>query len=258
MKPGQQAFYPNNIEQEKENRMFQFKEKSRRVKNMNEVESQPLTWFWYPYIPFGKVTVVHGKESCGKSIFASRLMAACTNQKSLEGMNEIAPGNALYFSADDDLSELVKPRLIEAGAALSRVYAINDMLPVTLGDDSIGQIIESFGIRMMIVDPIQEYLEYDPYQDTPDMIYPIIYKLAQLAKESGCAVVLTAYSDGLGGEQGNLWRNEFAEKISSVLCLERQGAESKEIRLHHEKCILAPEGKSRIFQLGELEVKTGN
>lgn len=139
-------------------------------------------------------------------------------------MNEIAPGNALYFSADDDLSELVKSRLIEAGAALSRVYTINDMLPITLGDDSIGQIIDSFGIRMMIVDPIQEYLEYDVYRDTPDMIYPIIYKLAQLAKESGCAVVLTAYSDGPEGEQGNLWRNEFAEKISSVFCLERQGA----------------------------------
>ena len=80
--------------------------------------------------------------------------------------------------------------------------AINDMLPITLGDDSIGQIIESFGIRMVIVDPIQEYLEYDVYQDTPDMVYPIIYKLAQLAKESGCAVILMAYSDGLGGERG--------------------------------------------------------
>lgn len=44
----------------------------------------------------------------------------------------------------------------------------------------------------------------------------------------------------------------------SVLCLERQGAESKEIRVHHEKCILAPEGQSRIFRLDELEVKTGN
>ena len=234
--------------------MFQFKEKGRRVKNMNEVENQPLTWFWYPYIPFGKVTVVHGRECCGKSIFAFRLMAACTNKKSMEDMKEIAPGNVLYFSGDDDLSELIKPRLMEAGADLSRVYTINDMLPITLGDDSIGQIIESFGIRMVIVDPIQEYLEYDVYQDTPDMVYPIIYKLAQLAKESGCAVILMAYSDGLGGERGNVWKNEFAEKISSVLCLERQGAESKEICLRHEKCILAPEGKVRMFRLDDLDM----
>lgn len=237
--------------------MFQFREKGRSVKNMNEVEDYPLKWLWYPYIPFGKVTVVHGKEGCGKSIFATRLMAACTNKKSMEDMKEIDPGNVLYFSADDDLSELVKPRLMEAGAALSRVYTVNDMLPITLGDDSLGEIVENFGIRVVIVDPIQEYLEYDAYQDTPDMVYPIIFKLAQLAKESGCAVVLMAYSDGPGGKQGNVWRNEFAEKISSVLCLERQGAESKEICLHHEKCILAPEGKNRTFRLDDLETEHG-
>lgn len=229
--------------------MFQFKEKGRNVKNMEEVESQPLAWFWYPYIPFGKVTVVHGRKDCGKSIFASRLIAACTNKRRLEDMEELVPGNALYFSADDDLSELVKPRLVEAGAALSKVYTVNDMLPITLGDDSIGQIIESFGIRLMIVDPIQEYLEYDMDQDTLDMVYPIICKLAQVAKENGCAVVLMAYSDGPGGEQENLWKDEFAEKISSVLCLERQGIESKEICLHHEKCILAPEGAPVTFYL---------
>lgn len=48
---------------------------------------------------------------------------------------------------------------------------------------------------------------------------------------------------------GKVWKNEFAEKISSVICLERQGKESAEVSLLHEKCILAQEGKTRTFQL---------
>lgn len=188
--------------------MFQFKEKGRNIKNMNEVEDRSVKWFWYPYIPFGRVTVVHGKKGCGKSMFAAKLMSACTNRKYPEDMQEITPGNVLYFSADDDLSDLVKPRLIQAGAELSRVYAVNDMLPVTLGDESLEQLVENYDIRMIILDPVQEYLEHDVYKDTRDMTYPILYKLERLAKERGCAVVLTACSGRSG--KTNLRRRSAA------------------------------------------------
>lgn len=180
-----------------------------------------MTWFWYPYIPCGKITVVHGRKGCGKFLFAARLMAACTNKRSMEGMDEISPCNVLYLSADMDLSDLVKPRLVQAGADLSRIYAVNDTLPVTLGDDSIEQIVESYGIRMVIIDPIQEYLEYNVYQDPPVMIYSVLVKLEKLAKKSGCVVVLIADSEGAGSRQADVWKYEFTGTISSLICLDR-------------------------------------
>ena len=76
----------------------------------------------------------------------------------------------LYFSADDDLSDMVGPRLIESGADLSRILAVNDMLPFTLADESIEKLIEDFNIHVMIVDPIQEYLEYEAYCKTKGYI----------------------------------------------------------------------------------------
>lgn len=27
---------------------------------MNEVEAEEIRWLWYPYIPFGKITVIQG------------------------------------------------------------------------------------------------------------------------------------------------------------------------------------------------------
>jgi len=190
-------------------------------------------------------------------MLACRLMAAFTSQKNLEGMEKHPPGNILYFSTDDDLSDMVRPRLIESGADLSRIFAVNDMLPFTLADDSIEKLIEDYKIDMMIVDPIQEYLEYEVYGDEPELIYPIIFKLERIAKHTGCAILLTAYSDGRGGKNGDRWKFDFAEKISSVLCLERAGTEAKESSLIHEKCLLAPEGKRKVFML-EDGAENGN
>ena len=34
---------------------------------MSEVEPQEVKWLWYPYIPFGKVTLLQGDPGDGKS-----------------------------------------------------------------------------------------------------------------------------------------------------------------------------------------------
>jgi len=34
--------------------------KDLKLIRMNEVEAKEVNWLWYPYIPFGKITVVQG------------------------------------------------------------------------------------------------------------------------------------------------------------------------------------------------------
>ena len=122
------------------------------------------------------------------------------------------------------------------------------MLPFTLGDDSVEQMIEEPQIKIMIVDPIQEYMGYDVYQAPSEDTYPIILKLADIANRYGCAVILVAYSDGFNGKNSLLWR-KFAEKISSIICIEHKEDSPKERLLIHEKCLLAPEGIMWKFKL---------
>lgn len=52
------------------------------------------------------------------------------------------------------------------------------------------------------------------------------------------------------GENSMLWR-EFAEKISSIICIDRK-EDFKECLLMHEKCLLAPEGTIWKFRLNDL------
>ena len=41
---------------------------------MNDVEQTEVDWLWYPYIPFGKLTIVQGNPGEGKTFFAMQLM----------------------------------------------------------------------------------------------------------------------------------------------------------------------------------------
>ena len=48
-----------------------------------DVEPKEVSWLWYPYIPFGKVTLIHGDSGDGKSTLALNLAALLTRGDTL-------------------------------------------------------------------------------------------------------------------------------------------------------------------------------
>ena len=109
---------------------------------MADVELTSVDWLWFPYIPFGKLTIIQGNPGEGKTYFAMRLAAACTNRKPLPGMETLEPFNIIYQTAEDGLGDTVKPRLMEAEADLERVLVIDDRdTPLTLADERIAREI---------------------------------------------------------------------------------------------------------------------
>ena len=70
---------------------------------MADVELTSVDWLWFPYIPFGKLTIIQGNPGEGKTYFAMRLAAACTNRKPLPGMETLEPFNIIYQTAEDGL-----------------------------------------------------------------------------------------------------------------------------------------------------------
>ena len=107
---------------------------------MADVELTSVDWLWFPYIPFGKLTIIQGNPVEGKTYFAMRLAAACTNRKPLPGMETLDPFNIIYQTAEDGLGDTVKPRLMEADADLDRVLVLDDRdTPLTLADERIAR-----------------------------------------------------------------------------------------------------------------------
>ncbi len=39
-----------------------------KILNMDEIPETEVEWLWYPYIPYGKITIVHGDPGDGKTM----------------------------------------------------------------------------------------------------------------------------------------------------------------------------------------------
>ena len=56
--------------------------------HMEEVVSKEVSWLWYPYIPYGKITVIEGDPGEGKTTLVLKL-AAMLSKGLEEMMNEL-------------------------------------------------------------------------------------------------------------------------------------------------------------------------
>jgi predicted ATP-dependent serine protease len=217
----------------------------RKVIRMSDVEEIDIRWLWDPYIPYSSITVIHGEADVGKSMLAAKLMGYCTNgQAMVQNQEKMKPCNVLYLTGEKNLAVRVRRRLLESKADLERVYVVNDTLPITLADDSLQTIINDNDIQVVIIDPIQEYLESDEGMQDELSSYPIIKKLANVAKETGCAVILISDSEDMGAGGDFVLDNPYDDCIDSALCLEFESASENENekRLIHEKCTLEVRG----------------
>ena len=127
------------------------------ILRMSEVQLREVDWLWYPYIPFGKLTILQGDPGEGKTTLALRLAAACSAGRPMPGMKKpLPPFNVIYQTAEDGLEDTVKPRLIEADADQDRIINIReDKKSLHLLDSRIEKAIVQCGARLLILDPLQ-------------------------------------------------------------------------------------------------------
>ena len=79
-------------------------EKDLKIINMQDVEATEVKWLWYPYIPYGKITIIQGDPGEGKTTLVLNLAALLTRGEKLpESDEDSEPINVLYQSAEDGL-----------------------------------------------------------------------------------------------------------------------------------------------------------
>ena len=165
-----------------------------QIRKLSEVELQEVGWLWYPYIPYGKITIIQGDPGEGKTTLALRLAAACSTGQALPGMEIAEPFNVIYQTAEDGLGDTIKPRLMEAGADQDRVLNIvEDANSLTLLDERIEAAIVQTGAKLMILDPIQGYLGGKVDMNRANEIRTVLKNVAAVAGRTGCTIVLVGH-----------------------------------------------------------------
>ena len=54
-----------------------------RLIKMSDIETEAVRWLWYPYIPFGKLTIVQGDPGEGKTTLVLAVIASLTRGEPL-------------------------------------------------------------------------------------------------------------------------------------------------------------------------------
>lgn len=222
---------------------------------MDDVEQTEVDWLWYPYIPFGKLTIVQGNPGEGKTFFAMQLTAACTNQKFLPDMEPFEPFNMIFQTAEDGLGDTVKPRLASSGADLKRVLVIDDAEnPLSLTDDRIEKAIRENNAKLMVIDPLQAFLGANVDMNRANEVRPVFRKLADIAQSTGCAIVMIGHLNKASGTQSayrGLGSIDIAAVVRSILFVGKVKDDPTTRVIVHEKSSLAPPGQSLAFSLGD-------
>lgn len=230
---------------------------STRVISLDSVSAAPTEWLWYPYIPLGKVTIMQGDPGEGKSTVALRLAAAVSRGTDITdpGKAVTTPDYVIYQNAEDGIADTVKPRLMREKADCGMIFCMEDAeFPLTMTDGRLETLVRQLRPRLVVLDPLQAYLGDDVDMHRANEIRPVMSRLAGLAEEYHCAVLLIGHMNKMQKTK-NLYRGlgsiDLTAAARSVLLVARDPAHPENRVITQIKNSLAPEGKPVAFQIAE-------
>ena len=136
----------------------------------NQIVPEEIIWLWDNRIPFGKITLYAGNPDNGKSLAAMSAAAnTTTGQNFADSVNTLKPSDVMMLLGEDDLKDTAVPRLMAAGADMSKIHFPKGMARANSNEDSevkldidlpaIDAYLEKHpAIKLIVIDPISNYL----------------------------------------------------------------------------------------------------
>ena len=227
-----------------------------KIISMDEVPVEEVEWLWYPYIPFGKLTIIHGDGGEGKTTLILQLAALLSRGEKLPcDSTEREPIKVIYQTAEDGLGDTIKPRLLAGNADCSQIKVIDESeATLTMLDERIEKAIVETGARALILDPVQAYIGAKVDMNRANEVRAILSQLGQIAGQYRCAIILVGHLNKAQGNKSNyrgLGSIDFQATARSVLIVGRL-KDNPQIRVMvQDKSSLAPEGEPIAFELSK-------
>ena len=167
----------------------------------DQLTAAPTRWICDQWIPLGSVVLIGGPSHVGKSMYLSALVAQVTGGPIWLAGDVTGPAAAVWYTTEETPRGKVVPRLVAAGADMSRV-----LFP---GYDAAGRIVSRLALpgdsellrrtlvesraRLAILDPISSYLGAGVSRRDETHVRFLLETLEQVAWESECTITVTLH-----------------------------------------------------------------
>lgn len=228
------------------------------ITKASDVTVKQVEWLWYPYIPYGKVTVLQGDAGDGKSTFILKLAAMLTRGEPMpftdgEGNKTV---NVIYQSTEDDADDTIVPRFIKAGGDTDRLLFINEKEQyLSFSDERLLEAIRQTNAKLIILDPLSAYIGESTSINSANEVRRQFRPLIDIAKEQGCAIVIVHHMNKAIGQKAlnrGVGSVDIVGAARSVLLVARTDKDRPNERiLAQVKSNLAPTGNAILFTVDE-------
>ena len=223
---------------------------------MSEIQSQEVAWLWFPFIPYGKLTIVQGDPGDGKTTLVLNIAAKLSKGEGLDSKMKLTePLNVIYQSAEEGLADTVKPRLETAGANCENISVIDESIKsLSMIDERLEEAVIRTKAKLLILDPIQAYLGGGMDMNRANEARDMTKRLSLLAEKYKCAILLIGHMNKAGGNKAayrGMGSIDFFAVARSVLLVGRIEGEPDLRAVVQIKNNLAAFGHSKAFRLTE-------
>lgn len=230
-----------------------------KLKYYNDIKSREIKWLWYPYIPFGKITIVQGDPGDGKTTFVLSLLSIISKGENLPCCDNKIIGTSIYQNTEDDNEDTIKPRLEKHGADCSKICYIDKKKgAISLDDGELEKAVIEANAKVLVLDPIQSFIGENIDMNRANVVRPRMNKLKELAERTGCAVILVGHLNKNAGGKVNyrgLGSIDFSAAARSVLVVGKSTNDPLVRIIAQQKNNLAPIGNSLAFTLKDGRVE---
>ena len=243
-----QAF--DDVQQERQE--AEEKENAPQLFEADDVKCKKVNWLWYPYVPADNLSLIGAKGGGGKGLTCTSLTSTITTAGTWPNgrdFGEQKPGHVLWGETEDPMEEVLKPRLMAAGADCKRVTFIT---PKGFAEINRRRFIEQRGTRLIVLSPFLSFLEGLQNMNAELEVRAILERLLADIAGTGCAILGIAHANkkaDLAAIERIMCSVAFVNFVRSVLLIAADKSEDNEAthRLCHAKHNLSIKGDDLLF-----------
>jgi len=188
---------------------------SLNTKRLSDIKAKPISWLWPRRIARGKLTIVAGDPGLGKTQVAASIASIVTKGGlwPVEG-GRCPIGSVLFFSAEDDAADTLRPRLEAAGADLARVHVVESVIAGYTGEGNATprffslqrdlaaleqKLVELMDVALVVIDPISAFLGEGIDSHKNSEVRGLLAPLSELAARHNAAFTGISHLSKSGG-----------------------------------------------------------